>query len=213
MTSGNDGGAAARSPQSGGAGGGRAAGAEQINIHLCGVGGQGIGLLSEAVLRAYDHAEYPVRAVDTHGLAQRGGIVRSHIRVGDGVFSPLNEPGRADIVLALERTEALRGARDYLRPGGLLIYYDAYWQALPIRLGEAEDVKGEDIESLVQQRELRVERVYRDDLSDTRMQNMALLAHAVSGGHLPGLSSQHVLAALRDLLSEKLYEKNKGFFE
>jgi indolepyruvate ferredoxin oxidoreductase beta subunit len=215
MTSGNSGSGAARGPASAGssAGEGRATGGEQINIHLCGVGGQGIGLLSEAVLRAYDHAEYPVRAVDTHGLAQRGGIVRSHIRVGDGVYSPLNEPGRADIVLALERTEALRGARDYLRPGGLLIYYDAYWQALSIRLGEAEDVKSEDIESLAQQRDLRVERVYRDELSDTRMQNMVLLSHAVSGGHLPGLSTQHVLAALKDLLSEKLYEKNRGFFE
>jgi indolepyruvate ferredoxin oxidoreductase beta subunit len=46
---------------------------EKINMYLCGVGGQGIGLLSEAVLRAYDHADYPVRGVDTHGLAQRGG--------------------------------------------------------------------------------------------------------------------------------------------
>jgi hypothetical protein len=94
ITSGNDGGRTAASPESaGGAGEGRTAGTEQINIHLCGVGGQGIGLLSEAVLRAYDHAGYPLRAVDTHGLAQRGGIVRSHIRVGEGVFSPLNEPG------------------------------------------------------------------------------------------------------------------------
>ena len=186
---------------------------KKINIYLCGVGGQGIGLLSEAVLRAYDHASFPVRGVETHGLAQRGGIVRSHIRVGEGVFSPLNEPGRVDIVLALERTEALRGARDYLRPGGLLIYYDAYWQALPIRLGEAEDVTGEDIELLATQQNLRVERVYRGDLADPRTQNMALLSHAVSRGHLPGLTVQHVKAALEDLLSEKLYEKNVVFFE
>ncbi|MDZ7793856.1 MAG: 2-oxoacid:acceptor oxidoreductase family protein [Spirochaetia bacterium] len=186
---------------------------EQINIYLCGVGGQGIGLLSEAVLRAYDHAGCQVRGVDTHGLAQRGGIVRSHIRVGEGVFSPLNEPGRVDIVLALERTEALRGARDYLRPGGLLVYYDAYWQALPIRLGEAEDVTGSDIELLAGRQKLRVERVYRSDLADPRTQNMALLSHAVSGGYLPGLKAPHVKAALQDLLPEKLYEKNVVFLE
>ncbi|MFP4267040.1 MAG: 2-oxoacid:acceptor oxidoreductase family protein [Spirochaetaceae bacterium] len=186
---------------------------DRIHIYLCGVGGQGIGLLSEAVLRAYDHAGYPVRAVDTHGLAQRGGIVRSHIRVGNGVYSPLNEPGKVDIVLALERTEALRGARDYLRPGGLLIYYDAYWQTLPVRLGEAADVSLEDIEALAQQRNLRVERVYQEDLVETRMQNMVLLSHAVTGGHLPGLEKQPVRAALKDLLSDKLYEKNRVFFE
>jgi Pyruvate/2-oxoacid:ferredoxin oxidoreductase gamma subunit len=133
--------------------------------------------------------------------------------VGEGGFSPLNEPGKVDIVLALERTEALRGARDYLRPGGLLIYYDAYWQALPIRLGEAEDVTGEDIESLAKHRDLRVERVYRADLDDPRTQNMALLSQAVAGGHLPGLKAQHVKTALQDLLPEKLYKKNVGFFE
>jgi Pyruvate/2-oxoacid:ferredoxin oxidoreductase gamma subunit len=73
-------------------------------------------------------------------------------------------------------------------------------------------VKGEDIESLTKQRNLKVERVYRDDLSDIRMQNMALLSHAVSGGHLPGLEKQHIRAALQDVLPEKLYEKNKEFF-
>ena len=53
-----------------------------FNIHLCGVGGQGIGLLSEIILRAADHAGHAAKAVDTHGLAQRGGIVVSQIRLG-----------------------------------------------------------------------------------------------------------------------------------
>lgn len=185
---------------------------ERINIHLCGVGGQGIGLLSETILRVYDNAGLEVRAVDTHGLAQRGGIVRSNLRVGKGVFSPLIEKGRADIVMALERTEALRGAMDYARSGGLVIYYDAYWQALPVRLGEHRDVEAQDIEKYAETKHLQVVRVFRDDLPDIRMQNMALLAEAVSQRLLPHLKASHVKAALEDLLPMKVLQANQALF-
>ena len=185
---------------------------EHINIHLCGVGGQGIGLLSETILRAYDHAGLEVRAVDTHGLAQRGGIVRSNLRVGKQVFSPLIEKGRADIVMALERTEALRGAMDYARSGGLVIYYDAYWQALPVRLGEHRDVESQDIEQYAHTKQLQVVRVYRDDLPDIRMQNMALLAEAVAQRLLPYLKTSHVKAALKYLLPMKVLQANQALF-
>ena len=60
---------------------------KSFNIYITGVGGQGIGLLSETLLRSADHAGLNVKAVDTHGLAQRGGIVISHLRFGENVFS------------------------------------------------------------------------------------------------------------------------------
>jgi pyruvate/2-oxoacid:ferredoxin oxidoreductase beta subunit len=60
-----------------------------FNVYLTGVGGQGIGLIGEIILRAADHGGHPVKSVDTHGLAQRGGIVVSQIRFGENVFSPL----------------------------------------------------------------------------------------------------------------------------
>ncbi len=56
-----------------------------FNIYITGVGGQGIGLLSQALLRAVDHAGINAIAVDTHGLAQRGGVVVSRIRCGSGI--------------------------------------------------------------------------------------------------------------------------------
>ena len=73
-----------------------------FNVYLTGVGGQGIGLISEAVLRAADHAGHRVKSVDTHGLAQRGGIVVSQIRMGDSVYSPLIPEGQADLAISLE---------------------------------------------------------------------------------------------------------------
>ncbi len=41
-------------------------------------------------------------AVDTHGLAQRGGVVVSRIRCGSHVFSPLILNHQSDLVLAME---------------------------------------------------------------------------------------------------------------
>ena len=61
---------------------------KSLNIFMIGVGGQGIGLLSEVLLRAADYAALRVKAVDTHGLAQRGGVVVSHLRLRQRVFPP-----------------------------------------------------------------------------------------------------------------------------
>ncbi len=106
----------------------------KLDIYLIGVGGQGIGLLSETLVRAADRAGLAVKGVDTHGLAQRGGMVASHVRIGAGAHSPLVMAGQADMVVALERHEALRGVNLYLRDGGTLVYYDSVWQPLNVRL-------------------------------------------------------------------------------
>ena len=54
-------------------------GEQSINIFLAGVGGQGIGTLAEVLVRSCLDAGHNVKAVDTHGLAQRGGIVTRHL--------------------------------------------------------------------------------------------------------------------------------------
>jgi indolepyruvate ferredoxin oxidoreductase beta subunit len=50
-------------------------------------------------------------------MAQRGGAVTTHLRFGKKVYSPLIEPGTADLLVAFEKMEALRFAH-YLSPGG-----------------------------------------------------------------------------------------------
>ena len=106
-----------------------------FNIHITGVGGQGIGLLSQALLRGIDHAGIQAIAVDTHGLAQRGGVVVSRIRCGSRVHSPLIMKNRADLVLGMEIHEAMRSLVTALKPGGTLVHLDVSWQPLPVRSG------------------------------------------------------------------------------
>ena len=183
-----------------------------FNIYLCGVGGQGIGLLCEILLRAADHAGLVARAVDTHGLAQRGGTVISHIRLGEAVFSPLIGDGQAHLVAALERHEAMRGLHT-LRDGGDLVYCDASLQPLGVRLGREDEVTATDIDRLAGQRGIRVYPVAERALADPRMQNMLVLAEIHRCGLVPGIGAGHILQAMEDLLAGPVLVANVRLFQ
>ncbi len=78
------------------------------NILFSGVGGQGILLASELTAYAQLAAGFDVKKSEVHGMAQRGGSVEAHLRYGERVYSPLIEPGTADILVAFEILEAAR---------------------------------------------------------------------------------------------------------
>lgn len=185
----------------------------RFDIYLIGVGGQGIGLLSEIVLRAVDHAGLPVKGVDTHGLAQRGGIVRSQVRIGNGVNSPLTRSRTADLVVALERHEALRGMNTALADGGTLLYYNTVWQPLAVRLNQAQEVTEEVISAECSRRGIREIRACKEGLSEARMQNMVILAHLDKLELIPGVQTAHYRLAMADLMTGSMLENNLSLFE
>ena len=78
------------------------------NILFSGVGGQGILLASELTAYAQLEAGFDVKKSEVHGMAQRGGSVEAHLRYGERVYSPLIDPGTADILVAFEILEAAR---------------------------------------------------------------------------------------------------------
>lgn len=91
----------------------------ECDLVIVGVGGQGVILISDVVGRAAVLAGKSVCGAETHGMAQRGGSVINHTRIGCS-FSPLVALGGADVLLALEPGEALRFAR-YLSPEGVAL--------------------------------------------------------------------------------------------
>jgi indolepyruvate ferredoxin oxidoreductase, beta subunit len=184
-----------------------------FNIYLAGVGGQGIGLLSEILLRGADHAGLKVKGVDTHGLAQRGGVVVSQLRLGSRAYSPLIFQNEADLVVALEHHEALRGTNAALKDGGTLIYYNTAWQPLEVRLNLAEPVGGALISKECQKRNIREISVFKADLKDARMQNIVLLANIDKYSLIPGVRKEHYIQAMDDLLQGRLLETNIELFE
>ena len=90
------------------------------NILFSGVGGQGILLASEITAYSLLAAGYDAKKSEVHGMAQRGGSVTAQLRYGKKVYSPLIEPGRADIQVAFEMMEAVRYL-PYLHKGSKVI--------------------------------------------------------------------------------------------
>jgi indolepyruvate ferredoxin oxidoreductase beta subunit len=90
------------------------------NILFSGVGGQGILLASELTAASLLSAGYDVKKSEVHGMAQRGGSVTAQLRYGVKVYSPLIDPGCADIQMAFEEMEAVRYL-PYLHQGSIVI--------------------------------------------------------------------------------------------
>lgn len=90
------------------------------NILVVGTGGQGVMTATEILAEAAIALGHDVKKTEVAGMAQRGGVVSSHLRFGPKVLSPQIAPGSADVLLGFEAAEAMRW-RHMLRPDGLVL--------------------------------------------------------------------------------------------
>ena len=90
-----------------------------FDILIVGIGGQGTILASNILGEACLIENRHIRGAETHGMAQRGGSVESHVRI-DGQFGPLIAPGQADLLISFDLLEALRYSH-YLKKDGKMV--------------------------------------------------------------------------------------------
>lgn len=173
-----------------------------LNIYINGVGGQGIGVLSSVIGEIFFDMGYRVIGSDTHGLAQRHGSVSSHIKIGDFNY-PLIEKNSADFVLSLERLEALRAAEDYLKPNGVLIYYDSVYQPVLVRMGKREYPRIEDIEKVGRIKKSKTIRIKMEEIIDYKKQNVAVLSVFAREIEIP---DEKVMSVLKNYIKYDLEE-------
>ena len=88
------------------------------NILVVGVGGQGVMTAAEVLAETALAAGYDVKKTEVAGMSQRGGVVTSHVRFADKVYSPQITTGEVDILVGFEAAEALRWQHT-LRPDGV----------------------------------------------------------------------------------------------
>ena len=105
-----------------------------LNVLLAGIGGQGVLTASQVLAEAAVRAGHDVKKSEVHGMAQRGGVVTSHVRIGRKVYSPIISSGEVDLLVAFEEAEALRW-RSEVRPGGTLIVNCLQVAPLVVNLG------------------------------------------------------------------------------
>ncbi|MEO0088154.1 MAG: indolepyruvate oxidoreductase subunit beta [candidate division WOR-3 bacterium] len=148
-----------------------------INIIICGIGGQGVLLLSDILGEVAMENGFLVKKSEVKGMAQRGGSVISHLRFGEEVYSPLIPLKEADFLLSMEKLEALRYL-DYLKEDGILITDNFYLPPLPVLIGENEF----DSNIIDKNLKERVKNLYyvpaqniAKELGDVRVSNIILL--------------------------------------
>jgi indolepyruvate ferredoxin oxidoreductase beta subunit len=181
----------------------------KLNCLITGVGGQGTVLLSRLIGEAAVNRGLDVRGSETIGMAQRGGSVMSHLRIG-GASSPLIGPGGADLLIAFEPAEAVR-AFPFLAPRGHLVVLDRGVPPVSSILGSPYDPAGM-IDYLRERLEGgRLSVVSWESLQrycdSPRVVNVALLGLAIDRGLLP-FTREEILAALRERLSPKYLDMN-----
>jgi indolepyruvate ferredoxin oxidoreductase beta subunit len=184
---------------------------DRIGIYCIGVGGFGIGALSNVLSRAAQIAGLESLGSETHGLAQRGGTVVSTIFVGKGLSgSPLMIEGSADIVIALEPLEALR-AMTMVKPGGAIIYNTGRILPSEVRLRQEEYPGLEAIESELKRAAEQVIPVQASAIAKklgfSQASNMVILGILTRKGLLPfGLDA--IKEAVQDLTPQRFHEVN-----
>lgn len=93
---------------------------KEINIIICGVGGQGVVSMSELLGNAAVKDGVTVKGSEVLGMAQRGGSVFSNLRLGGDVIAPLTPEGKVDVLIAVEPSEALRNIH-YLAKNSVVV--------------------------------------------------------------------------------------------
>jgi len=106
------------------------------DLVIVGVGGQGVLTIAELLMEAALAGGLPASLVPTKGMAQRGGFVKAELRLGAEGIGPRIADGGADLVIAMERSEGLKGVR-FARRDGTFLLYDHVWTPLDVMLGRA----------------------------------------------------------------------------
>jgi len=180
------------------------------NLFLCGVGGQGILLASEVISSVCMKAGLDIKQSEVHGMAQRGGSVIAHLRFGEKVYSPLIEPGGADIVVSFELLEALRYLPYMNRHTRVIVNTQ---KILPAPVATGMDAYPSDVIDQLKQRGLSVFPIDAFAIAgaagEARAVNMVLVG-ALSA--LLPFEEKMFLDAIGERIPEKIREKNSAAF-
>ncbi|MGQ9454953.1 MAG: indolepyruvate oxidoreductase subunit beta [Armatimonadota bacterium] len=180
------------------------------NISIVGVGGQGTLLASEIICRVALLAGKDVKKSEVHGMAQRGGSVVSHVRIGEKVYSPLIATGKADTLVSFEKLEALRYAH-FLTADGIALVNDQQIKPVTVSTGQAKwpNDLDERLKKTFNRLVLIPALKIAQQLGDTRVINLVMLG-ALSGYMTMDEDLWH--QAIRDLIKPQFIDANLKAF-
>ena len=177
---------------------------------LCGVGGQGTVLASRIIAAAAMEKGLHARTAETIGMAQRGGSVVSHVRIGEEINSPMIPKGRADILIGFEPGEAAANL-GFLKDGGTLILCDQEVKPVTASLGQS----GYSGNTAVEYLKSKIDRCFIievkhicDECGTPKVLNVAVVGALCASGEMD-LTIEEIDRALEIKMKPKLVEINK----
>ena len=180
------------------------------NIIMCGVGGQGTILASKLIATAAMDRGIPIKTAETIGMAQRGGSVFSHLRLGEGTNSPLIGKGEADLIIGFEPGETVRQL-PFLKKGGAVVVSGSPVMPVSAMIGQSSY----DAEAMTEYLKAHVEHLTvvdadkaAEELGSAKVLNVVLLGAALRSGEL-GLAEEDLENAIREKVPEKFLALNK----
>lgn len=179
------------------------------NILLCGVGGQGTVLASKLLAAAAMAKDIPVMSAETIGMAQRGGSVFSHLRMGGELYSPMIAKNSADIIIGFEPAETVR-MLPYLKKDGYIVTSSkpivpatSSLKGSAYNGAEMIDYLREHVKNLIV---VDAESACRE-IGSAKVLNMVLLGAAIRTGVLD-LTEEDIKRAVDTMVNPKFRELN-----
>ena len=182
------------------------------DILICGVGGQGTVLASRIIAASAMAEGNTVHSAETIGMAQRGGPVTSHVRIGEEAYSPLIPLQKADMIIGFEPSEVVRNI-GYLKEGGLAVVNTTAIKPVTASLADTGYDGSEMCDFLKQ----TVNCIFADGeaecrkLGSVKFLNILLLGIASGSGYL-GLRKETILGEIEKRVPAKFKEANLQAF-
>ena len=184
-----------------------------MDIIIAGVGGQGTVLASRALAQAAVEIGITVITSETIGMAQREGVVQSHVRLGREEIGPLIPDGAADLIIGFEPAEAARAVVK-AKPNASALVNTSAIMPFTVALGTSKY----DPEGIIAYLEKTLGSVIKINATETAVQagnhramNSVMLG-AVSALNLLPVPGEAILRALLAMVKPAYRELNEKAF-
>lgn len=183
------------------------------SIVIAGVGGQGTLLASKILSEAAQKRGLFVRTSETIGMAQRGGSVSSHLRIGSQDVSPVIPLRHADVLIGFELAEAARQLNRLKPDAFAVVNVDCIIPTnVALRQGEYHcDEYLRVIKNNISRGFYLNAAPMAIEAGDARTLNIVLLGFSVGAGILP-FEEDEISEAMECCIKPRLLEINRKAF-
>ena len=190
---------------------------DPYNLIITGVGGQGNVLASRMIGNMLSAKGFQVTIGETFGASQRGGSVMSHLRISSrSVYSPQIAKGKADMIVAMEPTEAIRVMASYGNPEVAVLCNTRPVQSVGVIAGEINYPSLGEIRQMVNDLSASAWFVNATDAALEEMGNpifgnIMLLGALAATGELPLPRDEFESVIARDMSPDKVEINLKAY--